>query len=276
MFSPVCSFSSSLIASNVASALYVLDVQCAVTARRALQFGDVERSNDRWIWEHAVLRSSLITSFASLKYLKQSERMVLPLWGSLLSAVLSRYWIILRNDSASTSLNAWRRSIIYSTMSFLNTSGSIAGLIQASIVGWSDDNWPSLWILCVLRWYTALEVVAAERFVEQYLHCQRRSLPTFSRSPCFQIHDVVILDLVDFDVSGMISSLLKVHCWLDGSFGSDIRLDWLDDLLNRGWIGGPFGAFRPSSHLCLTRMLVFEYSWVCINVGEWVMGFYTS
>ena len=42
--------------------------------------------------------------------------------------------------------------------------------------------------------------------MEQYLYCQYRSFPAFSRSPCFQIHDVIILflELVDFDASGMI------------------------------------------------------------------------
>jgi hypothetical protein len=34
-------------ANNIASPLYILDVQCAVTATRALQFGEVERSNDK-------------------------------------------------------------------------------------------------------------------------------------------------------------------------------------------------------------------------------------
>jgi len=159
-------------------------------------------------------------------------------------------------------------------MSFLNTSESITDLMHASIVGWSDDNWPSLWIPCLLRWYTALEVVAAERFVQQYLHCQRRSFPTFSRSSCFQIHDAIMLflELIDFDASELISSLLKILCWLiirlcwlDMSLGFDTRLDWLGDRLNRGWIGWIGVRLVRSGPPAIYTWLVSEY-WLHLSV----------
>ena len=101
----------------------------------------------------------------------------------------------------------------------------------------------------------------------------------FSRLSCLQIHDMIILflELIDFDVSNRISSLLKVldrlAYWLDASLGFDTRLDWLDRL-NREWIewieihlmrSDPPTIFMSN----IDRMWVYN---VCIKVEEWGDG----
>ena len=130
-----------------------------------------------------------------------------------------------------------------------------------------------------MRWYIALEIVIMKRFVQQYLHYHRHFFSIFSRSPCLQIHDMIMLflELIDFDMSNRISSLLKIldrlAYWLDASLGFDTRLDWLDRL-NRGWIewirvhlmrSDPPVIFASN----IDRIWVCN---VCIKVGEWDDG----
>lgn len=104
----------------------------------------------------------------------------------------------------------------------------------------------------------------------------------------FQIHDVIILflELINFEISDMISSLFEgVYrlttrlCWLDASFGFDIRFDWLNDRLNKRWIGWIRVRLVHSvpSIICASVEHVFpNIIWiltkcervVCIKIGE--------
>ena len=55
----------------------------------------------------------------------------------------------------------------------------------------------------------------AERFVQQYFHCQRHSFSTFSRPPRLQIYDVIMLflELVDFDMLPENAKMLAAACF---------------------------------------------------------------
>ena len=63
-------------------------------------------SKERCIMDLEMLKVSARINFACSKYFVVSAQMVSPFFGSLLMAVGSRYLIICRNDSASTSLKA--------------------------------------------------------------------------------------------------------------------------------------------------------------------------
>ena len=113
------------------------------------------------------------------------------------TTALSMYPMSLRKDSASILLNACRRSIIHSTMSFHNTSGFIIDFVQVSIVVWFVGISPSsyTWWIFNFRWFPiwlvdpSAYVWAIER-LGQKLHHQR-FWPWRSKysDPCNQTHD---------------------------------------------------------------------------------------
>ena len=139
-------------------------------------------SKERCIIDCDMLKVSAMINFASSKYFVVSARMVSPFFGSLLTAVASRYPKSCRNDSASTSLKVWRRSTIHSTMSLRSVFEFTFGL-QLVIVRWLQVPRRWMWS-CVWAW-------------DAQLHCwwfeQSMSLDVFEDISCNTI------DLADLE-----------------------------------------------------------------------------
>ena len=161
-------------------------------------------SKERCIIDCDILKVSAMINFASSKYFVVSARMVSPFFGSLLTAVASRYPKSCRNDSASTSLKVWRRSTIHSTMSLWSVFEFTFGL-QLVIVCWLLGASPLDVILCLtLRCSAALLVVRTEYVTGcvwgHKLQHHRSGWPgdPLILVPWFQIHDVsMFVDLAD-------------------------------------------------------------------------------
>src|SRR5579859_4549715 len=117
MFSPSWSPSISRMAINVDCTFQFLSVQWVVIAIIALKFGEVQRSQVRWILDIAEDNMLMMVFLAISKYRIQSARKVFAVVNAF-TDLGSRYSSSRCNAGESIARNGSRRSAWYSTSNF--------------------------------------------------------------------------------------------------------------------------------------------------------------